>query len=484
MKKIITLAAVAAISVSVSVFAQTDQIHVFRSDDTKLSTFKGADILSITHENGSAALGFNDLVIKTTDGTSTTISIGLIDSVQVRSTGLPEFHVNLIDYPSWTELQGAKDDVHPAILYMKGNGMYSDIEADTVEFRGRGNSTWGMKKKPYRFKMKKKAAVCGLPKAKTFALIANYIDCSLMRNAVSLWVANYLQMPFANHCIPVRVYFNDILKGAYMLTEKIGTGSGSVNIDEYKGVLFELDSNYDEAFEFYFSWDRGKRLPVMVKDPDFTEICDSLGVTTGQYLQTWQSDFNQMAQAVTSGDTSADLSQYIDLESAVNFFIVNNLAANHEMKHPKSFYIYKDSIADGETYHFGPVWDFDWAYTFDGYEGVSASIPMVASDGDCGGYSFLKALFSNTGFRALYKRKWDEFISVGYPQLLKYMEEYANLIEPAAIENGQLWPADYSVSWRRSESSLEFRKNFKALKTWIGQRIDYCNSHANFGLYE
>ena len=484
MKKIITLAAVAAISVSVSVFAQTDQIHVFRSDDTKLSTFKGADILSITHENGSAALGFNDLVIKTTDGTSTTISIGLIDSVQVRSTGLPEFHVNLIDYPSWTELQGAKDDVHPAILYMKGNGMYSDIEADTVEFRGRGNSTWGMKKKPYRFKMKKKAAVCGLPKAKTFALIANYIDCSLMRNAVSLWVANYLQMPFANHCIPVRVYFNDILKGEYMLTEKIGTGSGSVNIDEYKGVLFELDSNYDEAFEFYFRWDGGKRLPVMVKDPDFTEICDSLGVTTSQYLQTWQSDFTQMAQAVTSGDTSADLSQYIDLESAVNFFIVNNLAANHEMKHPKSFYIYKDSIADGETYHFGPVWDFDWAYTFDGYEGVSASIPMVASDGDCGGYSFLKALFSNTGFRALYKQKWDKFISVGYPQLLKYMEEYANLIEPSAIENGQLWPADYSVSWRRSESSLEFRKNFKALKTWIGQRIDYCNSHANFGLYE
>ena len=215
MKKIITLAAVAAISVSVSVFAQTDQIHVFRSDDTKLSTFKGADILSITHENGSAALGFNDLVIKTTDGTSTTISIGLIDSVQVRSTGLPDVHVNRKDHPAWTELPGATDDVKPASLYMKGNGMYSDIEADTVEFRGRGNSTWGMKKKPYRFKMKKKAAVCGLPKAKTFALIANYIDCSLMRNAVSLWVANYLQMPFANHCIPVRVYFNDILKGEY-----------------------------------------------------------------------------------------------------------------------------------------------------------------------------------------------------------------------------------------------------------------------------
>lgn len=59
-----------------------------------------------------------------------------------------------------------------------------------------------------------------MKKAKSFALIANYIDCSLMRNTVALWLANYLEMPFANHCIPVKVYFNGICKGQYMLTEK------------------------------------------------------------------------------------------------------------------------------------------------------------------------------------------------------------------------------------------------------------------------
>ena len=130
------------------------------------------------------------------------------------------------------------------------------------------------------------------------------------------------------------------------------------------------------------------------------------------------------------------------------------------------------------------MWDFDWAYTFDGREGVSASQPLVTSSGaNCGGYLFVQTLFKNEEFRQIYKQKWDDFIANGYPELLKYMEGYATLIEPTAKENGLLWPADYSTSWRLSESSFEFRKNFEALKTWIDQRVNYCNSDSNFGTY-
>ena len=95
----------------------------------------------------------------------------------------------------------------------------------------------------------------------------------------------------------------------------------------------------------------------------------------------------------------------------------------------------------------------------------------------------MQTLFKNEEFRQIYKQKWDDFIANGYPELLKYMEGYATLIEPTAKENGLLWPADYSTSWRLSESSFEFRKNFEALKTWIDQRVNYCNSDSNFGIY-
>lgn len=478
MKKTALFTIIATVGCCFAAYAQNEVISIFRNDKN-FNSFKSKNTTSLTHTPGSD--GFDKMTVTDSDGNITTIALSAIDSVKISATDLPEIHVNLTDYPDWTELQGLKTDVHPATLRIDGNGMFADLPEQTVEFRGRGNSTWNMKKKPYRFKMEKKAKVCGLKKAKTFALIANYIDCSLMRNAVALWTANYLEMPYANHCVPVKVYFNGIFKGAYMLTEKIGIGGGSVDIDEYKGMLFEIDTNYDEDFKFQFR-SGNILLPVMVKDPDLTEICDSLGVTTTAYLSKWESDFTEMANAVVN--VSPDIDKYIDLEQAAKFFIVNSLAGNHEMEHPKSLYIHKDSI-DG-VYKFGPVWDFDWAFTFNGKEGASAKQPLVKNNSDAQytGATFLKRLMQNEKFLEVYKSTWNRFVTEGYPELRAYMEEYATLIEPSAKENGLLWPADASVSWRITESSFNFRTNFETLKKWLDERISYCNSHSTYGLYE
>lgn len=465
-----------------------DHIHIY-GNDKSVSTIKGAGIETITFD-GNTTDGWNRLIVTGTDGNVSRFDMSKIDSLLFRTTAIPEIHVTLQDYPYWQELQGDKEDVHPATIYMIGNGMFEDLAEQTVEFRGRGNSTWGMPKKPYRFKMGKKASVCGLPKAKTFALIANYIDNTLMRNAVALWLANYFRMPYSNHCVPVKVYLNGIDKGQYMLTEKIGIGGGSVDIDETTGMLFEIDSNYDEKYKFRYTWGGDywyqKNLPVMVKDPDLDELAADPEITTitdaNAYFAKWEADFTRMADAVTRRAATESLADVIDLESAVNFFLVNGIAANHEMEHPKSFYIHKKSLDDGEVYHFGPVWDFDWAFTFNGNEGAGATLPLLQTDGDCGGYSFLKLLFENTEFRKLYKTKLTEFIETGYPQLKAYIEEYANLIDPTAVENGNLWPA-YHGGYYTTESSLDFRKNLATLKRWLDERLNYMDQDYNFGLY-
>ena len=180
MKKILLLTA--AVLISGSAMAQHEHFHVFRNDK-QINTFN--NVQEITYQ-GSPSSGYDKMQVTDAKGNTTTINIEAIDSVVVRSTGIPEFHVNLTDHPEWTELTGSKSDEHPAILRMDGNGMYDDLPEQEVIFRGRGNSTWNMKKKPYRFKMDKKTEVCGMKKAKSFALIANYIDCSLMRNTVAL----------------------------------------------------------------------------------------------------------------------------------------------------------------------------------------------------------------------------------------------------------------------------------------------------------
>ncbi len=488
MKKLLLLTVAAMMSASV--FAQHEQIHLFQSKDFKSYKAEEVEKIEYVGQNGE----FSQIVLTDTLGKITKVAMSEIDSVVLRSTGIPEFHVTLQDYPNWPELGQngeSKDVIHQATLYMEGNGMYDNVASQTVEFRGRGNSTWGMRKKPYRFKMAKKASVCGLPKAKTFALIANNIDCTLMRNTLALWLANYLEMPYSNHCVPVKVYFNGIYKGQYMLTEKIGIGGGSVDIDETTGMLFELDSNYDEDYKFTYSWRSGynnKTLPVMVKDPDIAELAADTTVTNitnaSSYFNLWKTDFTNMANAVTQRASTQSLSDVLDLESVVNFFMVNGIASNHEMQHPKSLYIHKKSLEEGEVYHFGPVWDFDWAFTFNGKEGASPKDYMVSNDGDQSGYTFLKALLSNEEIRTMFREKLDDFYYNGYPKMKEYMEEYANLIEPTAKENGQLWPSYTHASWCIVTSSWEFRKNFETLKNWIEERINFMRSDDHFGLYK
>lgn len=492
MKSIITFA-IALLSFIPAMAQDNSHLHVFRSDNN-FHSHKASKLKNITFEGSTD--NYTKMVITDADGTETIVSMDIVDSLAFRPNGIADLYVNLIDYPYLTDLMKdathTKETIYSAILRLEGNGQVKDIAADTVEFRGRGNSTWNMPKTPYRFKMKKKQAIGDLPKAKSFAVIANYIDCSLMRNSIALWIGRKLGLPHTNHTVPCNVYINNNYRGSYVITEKIGVGSGSVDIDEYRGLLFELDSNFDENYKFgiqlsgtyprttYAS--SQSYLPVMVKDPDLSEICDSLGKTPTQLLNEWGDNFQKMVYTVMTTPASGSIASVIDIEQAAKFFLVNGIANNHEMKHPKSLYIHKDSIEG--LYKFGPVWDFDWAFTFDGKEGMPANVPMVSSNGDRGGYTFLKKLMQNEEFRAEYKKTLDDFKQNAYPELLEYMNAYADNIEPFAKANGLKWPADHSVSWKQSESSYEFRENYKALCSWIEERLEYMSNHVNYGLYE
>ena len=57
------------------------------------------------------------------------------------------------------------------------------------------------------------------------------------------------------------------------------------------------------------------------------------------------------------------------------------------------------------------------------------------------------------------------------------MDEYADQIEPSAIENGVVWPVEPG----RTEGSFNFRENLDKLKEWIQNRIDFISGHENYG---
>lgn len=188
-----------------------------------------------------------------------------------------------------------------------------------------------------------------------------------------------------------------------------------------------------------------------------------------------------MANAITS-PAGKRLADYIDVEEAARYVLVYALSCNGELQHPKSMYIHKEALGAGHVYHFGPVWDFDWAFGFNGYyHGDHKGLPFAA-DLEYAGASFLQALVGNQEFRTVFKRVWDDFYANIYPRMFDFIENYSCTIEPSARRDGLLWPDD-NIGWAMHTSSFDTAEHAAELSSWLRKRVEWCNTHPNWGLY-
>ena len=378
-----------------------------------------------------------------------------IVSLEFLYNGVAEFTITTED-PTITEIQ-SKDVYVKATLKVDGKGVYPDYTGKT-EIKGRGNSTWGNPKKPYRLKLDKKSEICGLGTAKSFVLLANYIDPTLMLNSVAFKIGHLLNMPFTNHAIPVDVVLNGKYKGSYLLTEQVEIKENRVDIDVDNSIMWELDSYFDEDPKFKST---PFNLPVMVKDPDLTENLPQFEI--------WKKDFNdfltQFAKEPLEGNSYVDM---IDIESVAKYLIVYNLTQNMEINHPKSVYLHKEGQG---KYVMGPIWDFDWAY---GYEGASShfgnvNIPLFNSSMSNGiGTAFFQRFLKDSRVKAIYKTVWQDFKKNKLPNLLLYVEDYAKILKPSVTRDSEIW-----------SNTGSFDKKVTELKTWLNDRAKFIDIEVN-----
>lgn len=367
-------------------------------------------------------------------------------------SAIPELTITTTD-PSIAEIP-SKDYYLEGTLAVNGRGGYEDYTGKT-EVKGRGNSTWGYPKKPYRLKLNKKAEICGLGKAKNYVLLANHLDPTLMLNSVAFKIGRLLELPFTNHAIPVDVVLNGIYKDSYLLTEQIEVKENRVDLDENNSVMWELDSYWDDEPKFKST---AFNLPVMVKDPD---------LTTEQF-EYWKKDFNafttQFAKEPLEGNSYVDM---IDIESVAKFLITFNLVHNMEINHPKSVFLHKERNG---KYVMGPIWDFDWAYD---YEGTSNhfgryNTPLFSSSMNGVGTAFFQRFLQDSRVKTIYKRTWQDFKNNKLDALLQYVDDYAVMLKPSVERNSELW-----------ENTRSFDTKVKELKTWLRNRADYIDSEVS-----
>lgn len=348
----------------------------------------------------------------------------------------------------------SKDTYQNGTLTVNGKSAYESCTVKT-QIKGRGNSTWGYPKKPYRLKLDKKTEVCGFGKAKNYVLLANHLDPTLMLNSVAFKIGRLLELPFTNHAIPVDVVLNGKYKGSYLLTEQIEVKENRVDLDENNSVMWELDSYFDDEPKFKST---AFNLPVMVKDPD---------LTTEQF-EYWKNDFNtfatQFAKEPLEGNTYVDL---IDIESVAKYLITFNLVHNMEINHPKSIFLHKEGTG---KYVMGPIWDFDWAYD---YEGTNKhfgryNTPLFSSSMGGVGTKFFERFLKDSRVKAIYKKTWQDFKNNKLDALLQYVDDYAAMLKPSVERNSALW-----------DNTKSFNTKVGELRNWLKNRANYIDSEVS-----
>lgn len=456
---------VAGLFSALTLSAAVPQTHIYRNDGKFFHKYEGD--VTIIHSTRNSK---NYIVID--DGMHTTeIPLQKINRIEVTDIDIPRLHINTPSRPNLKQVED-KENYLNANISIEGNGYADDLEQTSVMVKGRGNSTWWMAKRPMRLKFEKKTSIAGFKKAKSYVLLANYIDPTSMRNAIAMKMAQLLGIQWANHMVPVNVTFNGNDLGIFMLTEKVGINSASIDIDETRGILFELSNEYDEKYKFYSSV---YNLPVMVKDPDLDEIAaanPALGTAT-EIFNKWKNDYNKAEDMLRYGNPA----EAFDLDSFADFILLYDLCRNGETGHPKSFYIHKENLDAGTLYKAGPVWDFDVAFNIV-MPYNDAMVPASATDPNWYN-ALLSTLFQNSKVKARYRAQLKRFADELLPQLLDYFDELEPLIRSSVKMNGLIWPGGDNYGWTMSINSFDHENNVAKLRTWILDRVNYLKKQYN-----
>ncbi|MDE6444911.1 MAG: CotH kinase family protein [Muribaculaceae bacterium] len=471
MKSLFRFLALVALSLPLLSKGQLN-VSIYRND-ALFNNFRMYEGDSIAHsvETDSTYMVINDFIAG-----QTKVPLSAIDSLVIHATDIPVLRIAFPDYPEATSLW-EKELYLDAVLSIEGNGYTEDMDSLSLQIKGRGNSTWGMPKKPMRLKFPKKISICGFKKAKSYVLLNNYIDPSMMKNPLAMWLAKRLGVPYANTMVPCHVFINGSYAGAYTLTEKVGINSGSVDIDEERGMLFEISAEFDEKYKFRSNiWE----LPVMVKDPDFDELYDDNpeSPSPDERLKLWEDDFNRAEQLVEDGKCA----DAFDIETAVNYFLMAHFVWCGDVWIPKSVYVHKESLEEEEKYKFGPAWDYDATFnllkpTEDGFAYNPPDEPFAVP------YMFKKIIDSEE-FQSRYSERLKEFEEEIVPEFLEFFDEYARLIEPSAKLNGLRWNQEHDLGWTKAVPSFDREKWVRLLREWIIERVQYIKTAPIYGPME
>ena len=237
---------------------------------------------------------------------------------------------------------------------------------DSLQIRGRGNSTWNLAKKPYKLKFNQKEKLLGKgrAKAKKWTLLANAADKTLIRNAVTSALGERTSLKFNPAYKFVDLVLNGRFMGNYQISDQIDVRPHRVDIVEQDlplgddsditgGYLLEVDGFKDGNCFTTSSYS----VPIRIHYPEDEDIA----AKQNTYVRNYMAQFERVLRSNAFDDPQEGYRAYVDSTSLIDWFLCTEISANLDGYY--STYFYKEQ-GDPRLY-WGPLWDYDIAYSND-----------------------------------------------------------------------------------------------------------------------
>lgn len=367
----------------------------------------------------------------------------------------------------------SKDNyVNATFRFEDPSRFYTDEESLelTGRIKGRGNTTWGMPKKPYRIKLDEKAHVFSRWGNKDWILLANYSDKTLLRNIMAMEISRICGMSWTPMMLSVEVYVNGQYQGVYAFSDHKEIAGHRVNIevatetDLEGGYYLELEEAMDEPVCFKTVWDT----PVMFHEPEYPTEAQQ------KYVREWFNGFEHALERV-QGEHDDAYRSYIDVPSFINYYIIQEITKNPDGNVRKSTYLTKEKGKPLEMYH---VWDFDITlgncdYTdFEKPEGWQMRY-----------VKWYNQLFFDPAFKKAVVDRWNELYPTLLTQVPAFLDRQRALMAGAEARNFDRWQILGVKVWPNYYYYPTYEQEYAFLKEFYEARLAWLNDRINAADY-
>jgi len=349
---------------------------------------------------------------------------------------------------------------------------FTDVPA---RIRGRGNSTWGLEKLPYRIRFENARPMLDAGHyARDWTLIASHSDKSFMRHYSAYYFSALLgTMDFSPYARFVHLYIDGVYQGVYQLSDQVEAGQGRA----------ELAYHEDPAqSEFLIELNMRAAYGDAVEDVDFIRVNrllyefrfprgDQLTPAHIEYAREHLSRIDTMIRAV-----DYDVFSYIHLPSFVDYYIIREL---YKCQDVGRFSVFMQIRGQGDQrrLEMGPVWDFDISAGNAYYQGQ----PWHSIDGFTHRYGYnpqgvwtaaenrwFRMLMRNTEFSEAVVTRWAEVRENQFPALIDHIHFMATHYQAEFERNFDVWPILGRFVWPNPPVVVD-------IDTFMGQ-VDYLTN--------